>query len=81
MGKLIDHLEKQLKDPIHKKNAEDCIKIYNWIKETDPKGAVWASRWNALVDVTYKGFPSNERTYEPNVTGYAVLKGIKESEI
>lgn len=77
MGKLMDRLKKQLKNPEHKKDAEDCIKIYNWIKETDKDGCVWSSRWNPLVDVKFKGFPSDERTYSLNITGKILLKGIE----
>ena len=76
MGKLMNRLQRQLKNPGHKKDAENCIKIYNWIKETDPEGRVWSSRWNLLVDVKFKGFLSNERTYSPNIMGYTLLKGI-----
>lgn len=77
MGKLMDRLQKQLKNPETKKDAEDCIKIYNWIKDTDKDGRVWSSRWEPLVDVKFKGFPSDERTYKPNITGYTLLKGIE----
>lgn len=77
----MNRLEKQLKDPMHKKDAEDCIKIYNWIKSTDKEGRVWNSRWEALTEVTFKGFPSDERTYKPNITGYTVLKGIEFDKI
>lgn len=77
MGKLMDRLQKQLKNPETKKDAEDCIKIYNWIKDTDKDGRVWNSRWEPLVDVKFKGFPSDERTYKPNITGYTLLKGIE----
>jgi len=38
MGKITNHLEKQKKEPKHKKDAEECIKIYNWIKDTDKDG-------------------------------------------
>ena len=76
MGKLMDNLQKQLKSPDNKKDAEDCIKIYNWIKHTDKDGTVWSSRWTPLVDVRFKGFPSDDRTYSPNITGYTLLKGI-----
>jgi hypothetical protein len=78
MGKLMDRLQKQLKLPKYKKDAEDCIKIYNWIKSTDKEGKVWNSRWAPLVDIKFKGFPSDERTYKPNIIGYALLKGIKK---
>lgn len=77
MGKLMNRLQQQLKNPNHRKDAKDCIKIYNWIKATDPDGRVWESRWTPLVSVTFKGFPSDERTYKPNITGYTLLKGIE----
>ena len=77
MGKLMNSLQKQLNDPEHKKDAEDCIKIYNWLKDTDKDGNVWSSRWTPLVDVTFKRYPSNVRTHKLNVTGYALLKGIE----
>lgn len=80
MGKLMNRLQRQLKNPDTKKDAEDCIKIYNWIKDTDPKGCVWESRWVPLVDVKFKGFPSDERIYKPNITGYTLLKGIECDE-
>lgn len=73
----MDRLQKQLENPEYKKDAEDCIKIYNWIKATDRDGMVWSSRWDPLVDVKFKGFPSDERTYKPNITGYTLLKGIE----
>lgn len=76
MGKLMDRLQKQLKNPEYKKDAEDCIKIYNWIKDTDKDGKVMSSRWQPLIDVKFKGYPSSGRTYKPNLTGYALLKGI-----
>ena len=77
MGKLMDRLQKQLKNPETKKDAEDCIKIYNWIKDTDKDGKVWSSRWEPLVDVKFKEFLSDERTYKPNITGYTLLRGIE----
>lgn len=80
MGKLMNRLTQQLKRPEHKQDAEDCIKIYNWIKSTDPEGRVWSSRWSALIDVKFKGFPSDIRDYKPNITGYTLLKGIESSE-
>ena len=30
-----------------------------------------------LVDIKFKGFPSDKRTYKPNITGYTLLKGIE----
>ncbi len=77
MGKLINRLQKQLLRPENKKDAEECIEVYNWIKDTDPEGRVWGSRWNPLVDVKFKGFPSDERNYSLNATGKTLLKGIR----
>lgn len=77
MGKLMDRLQKQLLIPEHKKDAEECIEIYNWIKNTDKEGRVWESRWLPLVDVTFHGFPSDKRMYKLNLTGKTLLKGIK----
>lgn len=33
MGKLYNELQKQLEMPEHRKDAEDCIKIYDKLKE------------------------------------------------
>lgn len=74
MGKLLDRLEKQLNTE-YKQDAEECIKIYNKLKELN-NGSVWESQWNLLVDVTFKGFPSNERRYKPNKIGCVFLKGL-----
>lgn len=70
----MNHLQRQLTEPEHKKDAEDCIKIYNWIKETDPEGRVWENRWNPLVSVSFEGW--NIKRYKPNITGYTLLKGM-----
>lgn len=76
MSKLLDNLKKQLKDPEHKKAAEDCIRIYNWVKETDPEDRVWSSRWTPLVDVKYSGqYPYTVR-FKPSGMGECLLLGI-----
>lgn len=78
MGKLMTRLKKQLTIPEHKENAEECIKIYNWIKETDKDGRVWSSRWSPLVGVMWLGvYPRSTAIYNLNGTGKALLKGIK----
>ena len=74
MGKLLTRLENQLKTE-HHKEAKDCIKLYEYLKEND-KGRVWESRWNTLTIVTFKGFPSDERWYKPNDIGFLVLKAL-----
>lgn len=81
MGKLIEILKKQLKDPENKKDAEDCIKIYNWLKNTDKEGKVWDSRWTPLVSIRWEGtYLNSKRIYKPNITGYTLLKGIEYSD-
>lgn len=70
----MNHLQKQLKEPEHKQDAKDCIKLYNWIKDTDKDGCVWSSRWSPLVDVSIEGW--NIKRYKPNVTGKTLLKSI-----
>jgi hypothetical protein len=73
MGKLYDRLQKQLLTE-HKQDAEDCIKIYNHLKET--QGHVWESQWKLLVTTVFKGFPSDKRRYRPTSMGDIVLKSI-----
>lgn len=75
MGKLYNRLQKQLKTE-YKQDAEDCLKIYNRIKELD-NGHVWESNWKPLVDTIFKGFPSDERRFKPTSMGYIFLKGIE----
>lgn len=40
MGKIYDRLQKQLQVEEHREDAEDCIKIYNKLKEMND-GSVW----------------------------------------
>lgn len=54
MGALTDRLNKQLETE-YKKDAEDCIKIYNILKEMY-NGSVWESQWNPLVDTIHESF-------------------------
>ena len=79
MGKLYDRLQKQLKSKEYKKDAENCLKIYEKLKEIND-GRVWDTQWIILVDVKFKGFPSDGRTYKPSKIGYIFLKGIEEKE-
>lgn len=83
MGKLMDRLQKQLQDEETKQDAQECIKVYNWISETDPEGRVMESRWNPMVKVTFKKgsrFPNATRIYELNITGKTLLKGIESDK-
>ena len=78
MGKLYDRLQKQLKSEEYKKDAEDCLKIYEKLKEMND-GKVWESSWNTLTKVTFVGtYPNSERTHKPSQEGYVFLKGIEE---
>ena len=75
----MDYLQKQLKseDAKLKKDAEDCLKIYEKLKEMN-NGSVWSLQWQQLATPKFKGFPSDDRTYSPTPMGYVFLKGIEE---
>lgn len=75
MGKLYNRLQAQLKTE-YKQDAEDCIKIYNKLKDISG-GHVWSRDWDGLVDTIYKGLPSSERRFKPTSVGYIFLKGIE----
>ena len=76
MGKLNIALQKQLSSEELREDAENCLKIYNYLK--DVTGHVWGSEWNVLVSTKIGIFPSYERTYKPTSIGYTLLKGLKE---
>jgi hypothetical protein len=79
MGKLYDRLQKQLKIEEYKQDAEDCLKIYEKLKEMN--GSVWESSWNPLTTVKFVGtYPNSERIYKPSKEGYVFLKGIEEKK-
>ena len=71
----MDRLTKQLATE-YKQDAEDCIKIYNWIKDTDKDGRVWESRWSPLANVEFIGSYPYLRKYTLTITGRTLLKGI-----
>lgn len=79
MGKLYDSLQKQLKSEEYKKDAEDCLKIYEKLKEMND-GSVWESDWQQLT--TIGGWIGEEcpktMAYKPSKLGYVFLKGIEE---
>lgn len=80
MGKLMNYLQKQLQTEEHKKDAEDCLKIYEKLKEMN-NGSVWESSWNPLTTVKFVGtYPNYERIYKPSKEGYVFLKGIEEKK-
>jgi hypothetical protein len=74
MSKILNHLNKQLTTEL-KKDAEDCILIFNKLKEIN-NGSVWSSQWSLLIETKFQGFPSDNRTFKPSEIGYIFLKGI-----
>lgn len=80
MGKLYDKLQKQLQTEF-KKDAEDCLKIYEKLKELN-NGRVWSLDWNQLT--TIGGWIGDKypktMMYKPSKLGYELLKGIKEKK-
>lgn len=74
----MNYLQKQLQTE-YKKDAEDCLKIYEKLKEMN-NGSVWSLQWQQLVDTHFKGFPSDDRRYKPSKMGYVFLKGIEEKQ-
>lgn len=50
MGKIYDRLQEQLQVEEHRGDAEDCIKIYNKLKEMND-GSVWSSDWQVLTTI------------------------------
>lgn len=75
MGKLYDRLQKQLTTE-YKQDAEDCLKIYDKIKETGD-GHVWESQWNPLVSVEFIGTYPYTRRFKPTSIGRIFLKGLQ----
>jgi len=76
MGKLMNRLNKQLSTE-YKKDAEDCIRIYNKLKEMND-GKVWSSQWSPLSTVIFKGYPSSDRRYKPSSIGHIFLQGLNK---
>lgn len=70
-------LEAQKKTDEYWKDAIDCIEVYNKLKELDKDGAVWSSKWEPLVDVTFSGY-NKPRIYKLNSIGQIFLKGIRK---
>ena len=78
MGKLYDSLQRQLKIEEHKKDAEDCLKICEKLREMN-NGRVWGSQWQLLTSITFIGtYPNCIKIYKPSQIGRMFLKGIEE---
>ena len=75
----MDSLQKQLNTD-HKKDAEDCIKIYDYLKKQT--GGVWESEWTPLTNVTFPyRYPNNTRIHKPSSLGYMILKGLESKQL
>lgn len=81
MGKLYDNLQRQLKSEKYKKDAEDCLKIYEKLKEMN-EGSVWSSQWGLLTTISgWMGEkPNTTMAYMPSQIGYVFLRGIEKKE-
>lgn len=80
MEKLYNSLQRQLKFNEFKEDAEDCLKIYEKLKELN-NGSVWQSNWKPLVDVKFIGeYPNSIAIYKPNQMGYVFIKGLEEKK-
>lgn len=80
MGKLYDKLQKQLGTEF-KKDAEDCLKIYEKLKEIN-NGSVWELDWRQLTTIGGWIGEKHPKTmaYKPTKLGYELLKGIEEKQ-
>lgn len=72
MGKLLTELNNQVKT-CYKKEAKECLLIYNTIIETT--GHVWESDWRPLTSVW---FEASKRFYKPSALGQIFIKGIEK---
>lgn len=82
MGKMYDILKRQLLSKEYRKNAEDCIKIFNKLKEIND-GSVWESDWKVLTTTCgcMGKQPHIQMVYKPSKVGYIFLNGIKSENV
>ena len=74
MGKLLNDLNRQLNSE-YKKEAEDCLLIYNRLIETTGHG--WESDWRPLTSTWFEGkYPNSKRFCKPSPLGETFLRGI-----
>lgn len=79
MGKLLDNLNKQLERPEHRNDAEECLVVYNYLK--DSTGHVWSSTWNELTTVSFSGgFANSVRTYKLSPVGHTYFQGVRTTK-
>lgn len=76
MGKLYNSLKVQLKIEEYRQDAEDCLKIYDKLKEMND-GHVWESNWTPLVSTSFIGlYPNSKRISKLTYLGKLMLKDI-----
>lgn len=80
MGNVRDSLQKQLETE-YRKEAEDCIKIYNVLKaisrEKYGEEHVRSSDWNVLTTtMLVRSYPNVRKMYKPSHIGKVFLIGI-----
>lgn len=77
---LYNDLQKQLKYPQYKKDAEDCLKIYNKLKELINDHKILKCQWKILcerLDLNINYYTKYLVTiYKPNSIGHIFLKRI-----
>ena len=79
MGKLYNSLQAQLKLEEYKQDAEDCLKIYDKLKEMY-NGHIWESNWNPLVETGFIGtYPNSKRISKLTYLGKLMLKDIENN--
>jgi hypothetical protein len=77
MEKLLNSLNKQLKSK-YNSDAEDCLKIYNYLKEIND-GVIWENQWNNLISTSFEGsYPNSIRISKLNYIGKLFLEGLNK---
>ena len=74
MEKIISYLQKQLSRTKNKKEVEDSLEIYNWVRKFDGSAKSRYHKWSIFV--TFSGKPPF-CFYEPNDMGKEFLKIIR----
>lgn len=82
MGKIKMYLEKQSKSENEdiRRDAQDCLAIYEAIQGINPNGEVRSSQWNPLVATIFPKVLCDDRIYQPTAIGRIFLRGIKQNK-
>lgn len=73
MGKLLNDLNRQLNSE-YKKEAEDCLLIYNTLIETT--GHVWESDWRPLTSTWFEGKQAIAEARSLNLSEKQIHKAV-----